>query len=214
MNYKTPQKFEGPKPDVKYCSACSETLPVDAFGKNRYYPDGLHSRCKACVKADIERRKTKPLLATRRRKVRSLKNRPKLENQNSRIQQIVFALAENPKITCEELAQQTGLTSNSIRPMFYTNEYLKSLRRQGSSEVTRMIPEAVHALRGSLGAKSEDVVLKAAVKILESEKVMGPERLEVTVNDYAGKSNKELEDMIMGSVAVPKATIIEAEVIS
>ncbi len=33
----------------KTCSCCRKTLPVQAFGRNRQTPDGLHYYCRFCA---------------------------------------------------------------------------------------------------------------------------------------------------------------------
>lgn len=34
---------------MKKCNRCYETKPLEAFGKDRHKPDGLHPSCRACI---------------------------------------------------------------------------------------------------------------------------------------------------------------------
>lgn len=40
----------------KYCNHCDETKPIAEFGKNRHRPDGYQHWCKACRKAEYDRK--------------------------------------------------------------------------------------------------------------------------------------------------------------
>ena len=40
----------------KYCNHCDTTKPIAEFGKNRYRPDGYQHWCKACRKAEYDRK--------------------------------------------------------------------------------------------------------------------------------------------------------------
>ena len=200
-------------PTDKFCWKCEDTIPAEKFYKNAARLDGLSQYCKTHTKEYLESRAKKSTFSFQKKKRITKAADVKFENQPESIKKIVMYLAENPKLTCEQLAARVEISPQTVRGYMSTNDFLKAIRGVGASQITKMIPAALHAFQSSLDAKSEDVKLKAAVKLLESEKVLGPDRVDITVNDLSQKSNAELEAIIANTVIVPVQTL-EAEVIS
>jgi DNA-binding Lrp family transcriptional regulator len=201
-------------PEDKYCTKCNDTKLAADFYKNICKKDGLSEMCKVCTltyRKDRDRRLT--IKMKRKPKGKNVIQSADFENQPDRIKAIVFALVEDPKITVLELAEKVGLEPDSVRKHMHKNQFLRALRGFGAEKVTRMLPKALYALDKSLEANSEDVRLKAAKEVLQNEKVLGPERIDVTVNDLASKTNAELEAMLAAIKLAPQNTI-EAEIIS
>lgn len=198
-------------PADKYCHKCNDTKLAAEFYRNSSKKDGLSEHCKPCWRAYLKHRnETKPIRMKRKKMLASSKD---FENQPEKVKAIVFALVENPNASAEEVGKKVGLGAESIRKHMSQNTYLRALRGFGSEKVTRMLPKALHALEKSLEAKSEDVALKAAKEVLQNEKVLGPDRIDVTVNDLSSKTNAELEAIIASIPSAPSQTI-EAEIIS
>jgi hypothetical protein len=197
--------------DLKWCPRCQDSKLKDEFGMDKAQVDGKVKWCKPCIKTHrLEREKDRTYKLKIRKAPKQLKG---FEDQPESIQKIVNVLYENPKLNNREIAVLVGLTPGTIDSYLRSNSFLKSLRYRGSLAISKMIPNAVQSLRESLEAQSEEVKLKASVKILESEKVLGPERVDVTVNDLSNKSYEELVG-ILGNIKVPNLPpSIDAEVI-
>ena len=52
---------------TKRCSSCKQSLPVAAFHKNCWRPDGLHNQCKSCRRIGMLARGAQPETNARKR---------------------------------------------------------------------------------------------------------------------------------------------------
>lgn len=195
----------------KYCHRCNDTLPAEKFFRNRARLDGLAQWCKICY-TNYLREKDKSGVMFQRKKIRKLKNFD-VNLLPEKIKQIAACYIENPKVSCEEIALKVELSPNTVRAYASHNDFLLSLKHIGAKRLTGMIPEALESLNSSLSSKSEEVKLKAAVKVLENENILGPDKVEITISPYANKSFEELVKISEGQVA-PKAPTFEAELVS
>lgn len=75
-----------------------------------------------------------------------------------------------------------------------------------------MLPLAVKGFHDSLTSENEKIKYFASKDLLQSEQVLGPSRVDVTLNDTAGKTEEELRAIIAEAQALPAKTI-DAEII-
>lgn len=191
----------------KYCHKCNDTKVAAEFYKNAATRDGLSQHCRACTRDYLKHRdQSKFLFQRKQKKIPTLKE-INFEAQPDKVKQLVGILIENPKTTAEEMALKMDLSVSTVRHYMYSNPFLVALRHSGISQITKMIPAALEALKGSLNAASEEVRLKASVKVLENEKILGPERIDLTVSTYHNKSTEELEEIYKQAQLPPPQTI-------
>lgn len=199
--------------NVKYCSKCQDSKPKAEFHLNRSQHDGRARECKSCYKDYLREKAARPYLRKPRKRFEPTAKDLDLNEQPLLARKIALALAENPKASPEEIAIKCDSTEGSIRQQMSKNGFLRMLKIVSSEKMALMLPNAVQAFAESLNARSEDVKLKAATRLLESEKVLGPDHVDVTINDYSGKTTQELWTMLC-AIKVPQPTIQDAEVIS
>lgn len=188
----------------KVCKTCKEEKWREEFHRNRSAKDGVQSSCKACSKQRIRDMRSGAIPA--RVRVEELRN--------ERQKKIAHMLIDNPRVTMEELARETGVTINTVAAYMAQAKILKALRHVGAQEVTRMIPRALKAyseiLDQTVNVSERN---KVATKVLESEKIIGPNRVEIGIRDMASESTERLRQMIKEAKEFPDQVITEAEVV-
>jgi len=179
------------------CGKCGKEKPRWDFYVTKKYKNGLSKWCKECI-YKISTQEPEPMDADERSKA---------------IEMVVMCIVEDPNAKLADIRRKTGLRRGQIQEVFGSNPYLKTLKRVATRRVTLMIPEAVKALLQSIKqSDSTEVKFKAAVKVLENEDVLGPNKIDVTVNDLRSKSDAELRKIIEEAQQIPSQTI-EAELI-
>lgn len=195
----------------RLCKYCKTEKKESDFHKDSKSIDGISFKCKECVK-DYVKLRVKP--AFQMRKYRKYSNEDMiLSKQPEKIQKIVAYLTENPKISCEELGQKVDLEATTVRNYMLSNPFLRSLREVGLIKVNHLIPKALQALEESLESPAGMVKLNASVKVLEDQKVLGPQKIDVTVSSYENKSYEELLNIVKSYTPPPPPTL-DAQVIS
>lgn len=163
---------------------------------------GVQRNCKECSKA-ISRE-----VASGKKQ-----SRLRLEKINETEKLIARILLDDPKTTFQELAKATGLSVGTVRNYAYKSKVLRALRAFANKEITHMISGSLKAYQEILNGNNQDVKFRAATKILESEKVLGPNRLEIGVSDMANESTEHLRQLVKEAKDFPDQTIMEAEVV-
>lgn len=204
---------ETPEVKEKDCFRCLDRLPVTDFHVNNVKKDGRADYCKPCMKSYLKDLRAKGKAKAFSQKKRAAKRNLNFDDQPDSVKRIVYALTENPKISRLELSEKVGLSINTVNSYLCSNDFLSAVRKVGSQHVTGMIPKALNTLSQSLESPSEEVKLKAAVKVLENERVLGPNRIEIGMSDLSHKTIEELETIYNG-VKLPPKPVLEAEVIS
>lgn len=205
----------GPGDNWRWCGTCQDNKPRSEFYKKSTSPSGLANNCKACSKEFHKERIRQGFIKIKKNKTKNPRDLKGFDEQPTKIKQIITALYENPKLTAQELGALVNLAPPTVDVYMRQNSFLKSLRTAGSRAMTKLIPNAVKSFQESLEGPNADVKLKAAVKLLESEKVLGPERIDITTNDLSDKTYDELVQILSNLDKQPiLQPAIEAEVIS
>ena len=186
---------------VKFCCRCRQDIPRSEFfpmPSGRY---GLMHWCKSCG------RKAAAKGVGRRKKGRL----PELYRPQ-RAEEIADYFIKNPMGNPKECANQLRVSERSVRDWMSTNPYLKALRMMATGTMSNFLPLAVKGFKQFLTGPNEKLRYDACVELLKSEKVLGPGRLEVHVNDFANRSKDELMEIIRRAAAIPKP-IFEGELV-
>lgn len=210
-----PPAFDQYGQRMKVCRTCQKNLALFRYTKTPRMKDGHLKDCKSCMAAKLKARKAEGKgMAFPERKKRARVQNLKYEDQPEAVKKIVCALAANPKMTRAELAKAVGLSIVTVDTYLYSNDFLAAVRVVGAQSITNMIPQAINTLGKALESTSEEVKFKAATKILENERVLGPNRLEIDVNDLSKKPFEELEKMYEQMPTVPRPVLDVQEIIS
>lgn len=131
------------------------------------------------------------------------------------IREIIKHMLINPKIAGWKLAKKVGISEKQLDDYMQTNHYLRAMRVVARISLNGFIPLALRSLGDTLESRSDEVKLKAAVRVLESENVMGPTKVDVNVNDLSSLPVEKLNEIIERSRLVPdpNPVMIEAEVV-
>ena len=89
----------------------------------------------------------------------------------------------HPKATTPQIAEQFGVSPSRVRAILVGNRFLKALRMATVHKVRFAMNRAADTLIECLDSTSEDVRLKSATKILENEGVLGPDKVNLEIND-------------------------------
>jgi len=121
----------------------------------------------------------------------------------------------NPQSTYQQIADHFNISPQRVSNIINSSRFFRAIKLGSQLYLKRSVPRAAHTLVKCLESASEEVKLKSSIKILENDNVIGPERLDVTVNDLSKKSYAELEAMVREMTKVkPEAPTIDAEIIS
>lgn len=195
----------------KKCPKCTADRKESDFYKDKHQPDGLTRICKEC-RRDSKKLKERPAFDVKRYKRLNDKDLT-ISKQPEKVQEILFLIEANPKITCEELGKELNLQPTTVRKLMSVNPLLRGLRNLGLLRMNQLVPKAISALEESLVSPAETVKFNAAVKVLEDQNVLGPQKIDIHVNSYENKSYEELLNMVQNLTPPPPPTL-EAEVIS
>lgn len=195
------------------CKTCLKKLSLRYFQRNKQSNTGFRKHCNDCFNAKY----FKNIDPNRKRKFREvlIPGQPRsLDNQTEKVQRIAWAYIENPKATHREISKATGIPITWCKELSNTNSYLSTLRIVASRKMTKLIPRALKSVEEALTSSNEDVKFRSAVKVLDNERVLGPERIDVTVNDLRHQSNERLQELVKAGQGVAEQVVIDAEVIS
>lgn len=201
---------ERPALDIprKTCTSCDKEKPLVFFSRDRNSSDGRQRKCKECQKNYCVGRVPK---GGRRA---SVAVKSTFEAQPETVRAIIECMMENPRMPFAEMAQRVGVSASRCQKIVYSNSYIGALRQVAGRKLSNLIPKAVRSLDESLESANADVKFKSAVKLLENEQVLGPNRVDVTLNDLRNQPVDKLQEIIKQGAAVPNQVIIDAEVVS
>ena len=183
------------------------------FWNNKAAPDGKQSLCKLCMK-DSQKRKGQ-MEKDGRQSLKVLKGAvvPSFYDQPEKIRVVAQAWIENPNATIGQISKITNLPYNQINFYCYHNPYLKVFRQLAQKKVKNLIPLALKGLESCLRNEDARIRLTAALEILKSEKILGAERVDVTVEDIRSRPIKEVHRLVQEAKLIPLPSISETEVI-
>ena len=191
---------------AKECRGCRRVKPITEYFKTKVTKDGIRGTCKECNYRGNQK--------TNERYIQSLESGGiPFEKMKDVMKAIAQCYLENPRVKIQEVAERLGLKVSTIRAYSYTNPYIRALRLVASNKVSLMLPKAIKALEDSLDSGVPDVKLKASLKLLENENILGPSKLDVKVDDIRSRPVEELQAIIERAKAIPMPTM-DAEVIS
>lgn len=135
------------------------------------------------------------------------------EKNKAKIRRIVDVYLENPRASYEELSRRLGYSHSYVSRIVRATPYLQVLRGHASARLSNFMPLAVKGIKDSLESDNADVKFKSSVKILENENVLGPEKVDLTVNNVHNMTVPELVKLIKTAKELPEQ-VIDAEIIS
>lgn len=138
---------------------------------------------------------------------------PKKERTLEQIKKIAIFMLENPEMDRREIAESFGMTYDLLCERIRDSQILSAIKGEASKAILGMIPLAVKGFRDSLTTKNEKIKYFASKDLLQTENILGPGRVDVTINDNSHKTIEELQEMIRQGQRIPPQTI-DAEVIS
>ncbi len=207
---------------LKHCTQCNQEIPSSEFYKSPNTYDGLYSKCKSCFNkiAKQRRQRIKEEIKAERAKRGNFVSGtivptlyPKIMDQPDTIRKVVTAWMENPNATKYEIATMTNMTVANISWACYHNPYLKAFRSLAQKSVKNLIPLAVHGLKQCLSSSDLNLVSKVAIELLKSEKILGSERIDVTVDDVRSKPIEEVRRLVQEAKLIPQPTISSDQLI-
>lgn len=156
---------------------------------------------------DFADKQRKPV---RRRDYLSLFN---VTEQNERAKRIAVFLVEHPQATVREIADETNLTTEAVKQFIASNKYLHAMRFIASGKFSSLVPLALEGFRECLMSPNNEIKLKACLKVLENEQIIGPSRMEINVNDLRSQPIDKINRIIEMGQKLADQTILNAEVI-
>lgn len=133
-------------------------------------------------------------------------------NKTERVRKLAIHMLENPKMSRQELAASFGVSYQVLCALMRDSQLLQQIGDSARKRMVTMIPLAVQGIEDSLHEKGK-IKFMAAQEVLRSEKVLGPDRVDVTINDNSQRTIEELQEKIRRAQAIPHPTI-DAEIIS
>jgi hypothetical protein len=195
--------------DAYICSKCKIKKAGREFAKSQMSKTGKQSYCRKCME---ERNKAvlMGLLPSRA----GLGGREKKELSNLKIKKIAHMLIENPDQDLAVIAAGCGLSIGTVKNYVTRGRVLRALRGMGAKRVSSMIPQAVKAYEDLLRQRDNLTELnKVATKVLENEKVIGPNRVDIGLVEMKEESTENLMRMVKEVRDFPEQVIMEAEVV-
>lgn len=129
-----------------------------------------------------------------------------------RVKEVAHYMIDNPGCTQLEMAHAMGLNPVTLNRYFHSSELLSALKDSSSKRILGMLPLAVKGFRDSLTTKNEKIKYFASKDLLQTEKILGPERIDVTIQDNSNRTVEELQALIQDAQKIPAPTI-DAELI-
>lgn len=135
-----------------------------------------------------------------------------LGDQSETIKRVVATLIENPRARDKELAELAGVSFLTIKKAFQSNAYVKVLRQLATGRMKALIPYALKGLKECLESTNDRVKLDASIALLKSERIMGTDKIDVTVTE-GRKSIEEMREIVRRAKLIPSPMVEEALVI-
>ena len=145
-----------------------------------------------------------------------VRGRPKafdLRKQPDLIKEVVRCFIEDPDRNPRDIAKELRIPIKSIKYLMRDNRYLYALRMIASNKFTKYIPLALKGFRECLLTSNMEVKLRACTKVLENENILGPTRVDLSVNDLRDRPIEEIDRIIKAGQALGEQTILNAELI-
>ncbi len=130
-----------------------------------------------------------------------------------RLKKLAIFMLENPKLTRHEISEQFGIPYQVLCEFMRDSLLLQAVKGFASKKILGMIPLAVQGMEDSITSDNSKIKFMASQELLRSEKILGPERVDVTINDTSTRTIEELQEKIRKAQAIPSPTI-DAEIIS
>lgn len=134
------------------------------------------------------------------------------QDKQERTRKMIQVVLDNPGITREELAEKLGMSMSTLYHTLNHGNVMAALRLGAHKKVINMIPLAVKGYEDSLKSKNDKIKYLSSKDLLQSEKILGPERVDITVTDNSEKTEEELRELISRAQQIPVSTI-DAEII-
>lgn len=133
-------------------------------------------------------------------------------NRAEKIRKLAIYMLENPTMTREEIGLAMGIPYQSLCALIRDTQLLQAIKGAASKAVLGMIPLAVKGFEDSLKSENDKIKYFASKDLLQTEKILGAERVDITINDNSQRTVEELQDMIKEAQKIPPPTI-DAEII-
>lgn len=206
------------------CKHCDEEKEAETnFHKHSIYKERYVRTCKECMRTKVRKKYDRKLMMADNLADKERYNFKKIAPQSllkkfekdfnkEKVQKIVACLMEEPRIEMKELAERVGISKTRLLEYCNSNNFIKAFRRMATQKVSTLIPLAFAGLKGSLISQNEKVKYDASVKVLENERIMGPNQIDITVSDMRSRSTEELQKIIQQAKQIPGQTI-DAELV-
>lgn len=158
----------------------------------------------------VHRRKRKPYLGKPQGVFAINAKRTTLKTE--RLKKILLFMIENPEKNKEEVAAAFDISYSTLANYLRDSSLLRHLRGMASKRVLGMIPLAVQGFEDSLRSGNDKIKYFASKDLLQSEHILGAERVDVTITDNSSRTLEELQEAINQAKQVPLVTI-DAELI-
>lgn len=129
-----------------------------------------------------------------------------------KLKEVIAFMLENPDLNRGETATAMGMSIANLSKLLHTPELLRILRDGSHKKVLSMLPLAVKGFQDSLQSRNDKIKYLSSTDLLKSEKVLGPERIDLTIQDNSERTVEELKAMIEEAQKIPSPTI-DAELI-
>lgn len=189
------------------CVRCKVRRDPGEFGKCTGRRNGRQAYCKACMKdRQVMVRTGKIPLKVGNSETRDI--------TNLRIKKMAHILIDKPDMEVVELAKEVGLAPSTVQGYLSSNKILRAFRGVGAKAISRMVPESIRAYRDILNQRVNlGEANKVATKILENEKIIGPNRMDIGIVEMKEQSNEQLMRIVKEAQEFPAQVIQEAEVV-
>lgn len=138
---------------------------------------------------------------------------PDIVHKNDVIKKLAHFMIDNPGLNQTEIGMALGLSHTSISNYLRDSRLLQAVKGNASKRVLQMIPLAVKGFEDSLKSKNEKIKYFSSKDLLQTERILGPERIDVTIEDNSNRTVEELQELIKDAQKIPSPTI-DAELIT
>ena len=123
-------------------------------------------------------------------------------------------LQENPDMTPKEIKEKLQISLARVYQIMQSDPALKIRLRAHRQTFEGYTKKSLNAFKECLELKRHpDVKLKAATRQLEEVGVIGPEALDINVNNVRDMTDEQLDEIIKRRQAVPAPVIVNGEIV-
>lgn len=123
-------------------------------------------------------------------------------------------LQENPEMDPKEIAKALGISFQRVYQIMRSDPALKIRLRAYRNTFEGYTKKSLNAFKECLELKRHpDVKLKASIRQLEEVGVIGPESINVNVNNVRDMTDEQLNEIIKRGASVPSATIVDGQIV-